>query len=458
MRKLILDTAVIAQIFSNTDTVNNTDKDNSHMDNNTTIREKRNLANKYFEEACQILGVKYDSASGKYRDISTGRYVAKKLLWDLVKMDFKGDLEFDFLDNPTGIKEVDPTTDSKEPKDALGDLPNWSTMSNEAILASCIYMKKQVLNDGRITKRPLMQATVCEDGEIRPMPIPVRRASDGNEYGYNRWGKQAPEDMYLARATKAAEYLKQWDQEELVCTLDNEVDRLKGGLVTSEHIHPYQDGEDVIQAMLLRQAEKKLEKIKTGKRRLVKLLKLEKANQVWNLVKNEVEILSQETNWPGDDFQTVAEKIRTIQTLIINKVNTMLESWEEIPGFGRVTTGGGMTKEAWIEISTAVSTFAWGSITGSLNPEVKGALWGTAARYVSNMLALEMLEVLAEDNSVDRQTEAIVGEKTHMDEFFQKEELDWAWNGRVQDFEDMPRGWLGRLPWQDKIGAEKIED
>lgn len=452
MRKRVLTTDVIDTIIRGTENNKNTKE-------NTMTAKKINLQ-KDWEQILVKYGLKEDK-NGTLRD-NKGRFVKfATIAAELDKLTQPDELkpEMDYNDNPTGVN-VKEGRDSDE--DVMGDLPDWGSMDLETILSRCIYMKKEVRKDGRIIRVPLLQKTVCKDGEEHLMPIPVRKIGDGDEIGYNRWGKQEPEEMYLNQATRAATFLITWGQKDLVITIDEEINRLKTGLVTASTIHPFKDGEDIIQALTLtRRAMKrvyrsKVAKIEAAKHAMVKLLGRKGAKEIWTKIVMDVELLAARTNWPEDGFEVVSDLVNDVTKYFMQKINDNLKGSQYIEGFGAVNTGNGMTIEVYKQIAAGISTRSWMEITKSLTPNVEepSALWGTATRYAGAMLALEMLKVLEDNNSVDRQTEAIVGEKTPMSEWFKKEDADWVWSNRSQDFDDMPRGWLGRLPWQDKVGAE----
>lgn len=383
------------------------------------------------------MGIKATNNPKIYRDIKTGRGVSYKVVDELfahyknpnVKkenvMDNK--IECAYENNPTGIEEV-------EDKDVFKALPNWDEMDLEKILPYVSYHRKEV-RAGVEFRVPLKD----EEGQI----IPVSKAGDGGEF--TMWSqvsdKDDPETVALNRAARAEIMLLNWGYD--LSVLRKDVEHLKAATCIG-HLSPFQDGEEMIEILQLRQQEKEEKAAKAIRRWVINLFpgKKEEQKKFLRTIRNEVEKVKAMGEKDEDISSEEMFQIRsrlithcTFGAIMDDKSGRWLkeEGMPNIPFALEKHLGGRLTNDTKKMIGKYVSLSCWNSWRKAMNEAVKGTL----IRWIGSEIQMEVIKVLAENQSVDRQVENLI--KTDIRDVFKKEQIDYMWENRMDNDQETVR-------------------
>lgn len=415
---IIIDQTTINTIIGKTNK-----KDNDTM-NSDILNEKRRIANQTFVEACTKLGVYYDNACGQYRDIHTNRFV-KRINLENINMKYDDNIESTYVESPTGIEVVE---------DILPPLPDYSNMNLEEMLNIVTYGKNTIHNDIIIRRR-----MVDEKGNL----IPVRKANDGGEWGYNRWSKNGPDEMFTNRAAYWAERIIEFMGVQELEKLDKIIDQHS---TLADAVTPVID----IAMMFQEDYIEKIQKNYDEKRRafnawLIKVFGLPLAKEVKKNINNELDIKVEEARTMGSDMDAIFDISGTLSKSgewadeghkhwIEHSNGPMSVLSKHIKSMGNMAR---MNPEAWRRAATYFSTYFWYKLQGFDNMETaRNSKMYAIKQYAYARFAIISLEAKQEQATRDAGIDADIPSKTDWNLRFVKDNFERAWeNHGMYDFE-----------------------
>lgn len=380
-------------------------------------------------EFLEEMGLKATPNPKLYRNIKTGRMVSYKLVDELfahykkegsvIKENVMEKVEKSYENNPTGVEEI-------EEEDVFRSLPKWEEMSLKDILPYVSYHRNTV-RAGVIFKEIMKD----EEGKI----IPVSKAGDGGEY--MAWSqvsdKDDPETVALNRAARAEQLLINWGYDLSQLRLD--VEKLKSATCVG-HVSPFQDAEEMIEVLQRREEEKEEKAAKKVRQWVIALFpgKKEEQKKLLRVIRVELE----KAKAMGEmDEELSREEMFQIRSRLVTHctfgavMDEQTGRWlkedgmPNIPGALEKLLGGRLTSETKKMIGKYVSISCWRAWRKEMNEAVKGTL----IRWIGSLVQEEVIKVLAEDQSVDRQVENLM--KTALTDVFRKEQADYMWENRM---------------------------
>lgn len=382
-------------------------------------------------EFLEEMGLKATPNPKLYRDMKTGRMVSYKVVDELFAhyknpnakkenvMDDK--IEKTYTENPNGIEEV-------EEEDVFRSLPNWGEMDLKSILPYVSY-HRNVVRAGVVFKEALKD----EEGRI----IPVSKAGDGGEYV--AWSqvsdKEDPETVALNRAVRAESLLLNWGYN--LSQLRVDVERLKAATCIG-HLAPFQDAEEIIEVLCLRELEKEEKAARRIRQWVVSVYpgKKEEQKKLLRAIRVEVEKAKQMgqavEELSSEEMFQIRSRLVT-HTIFGAVMDDKTGQWFKEEGMPNIPfalerlLGGRLTPETKKMIGKYVSIACWRAWRKETNEAVKGTL----IRWIGSLVQEEVIKVLAENQSVDRQVEALT--KTDLKDLFRKEQVDYLWENRLDE-------------------------
>jgi hypothetical protein len=273
--------------------------------------------------------------------------------------------------------------------------------------------------------------------------IPVSKAGDGGEY--TAWSQVSdsddPETVALNRAARAEELLLNWGYDLTQLRLD--IDKLKMATCIG-HLSPFQDGEEMLEILMLRQQEKEEKAARAIRQWVVKLFqgKKEEQKKLLRAIRVEVEkaraMGEKEEGMPNEELFQIRSRLITHATfgaVMDDKSGRWLkeEGMPNIPFALERHIGGRLTNDTKKLIGRYVSLTCWNSWRKAMNEAVRGTL----VRWIGSELQAEVIKVLAENQHVDRVVENLI--KTAIMDVFRKEQVDYMWENRMDNDQETVR-------------------